>query len=101
MKQINKEKFDKRIKNAIYMLTGRYDQKKNNNTLSVMRNGRVMMPKDLTDEDIIILSQIADGLSNTFHMELCQRDLVPEEFKKAFNKGKAEYEETLKPLGEA
>lgn len=85
MKQIDKTKFAKRIKDAEYLIQMRYDNNANSSEIGCMRNGKVMQPSNLTDEDIILLSQMIDSASETFHRMLCERDLVPDIVKDIMN----------------
>lgn len=84
MKEINKQKFEERKKSSRYTCGFRYDGNTDKMEIVCTRNQVPRLPDDLTDEDLIILSQLAGMMSEEINIMLCKRDLLPDELKRLY-----------------
>lgn len=83
MKEIDKEKLVARLSTGVYAVTAVMNGRNNKSEFGVVRNGERLEQEDITDADLIIVSQLLDSVSNVFYKELAARDLVPDELKQA------------------
>lgn len=77
MKQINKEKFEKRVKSSEYALGLVYNGKTNEMKIVAHRNRKTLLPENMTDEDVVCLIQLLDCLNGAMFGLAQTRGLMP------------------------
>lgn len=90
MKEIQKEKFDKTVRAARVKFGLTYFGHSNNMTVGGEWNGRsISDPRELTDEQLVLLWQLVNQAQIMLAKEQARRDLLPEEIKRLYEDGAA------------
>lgn len=85
MKEIQKEKFDKTVRSARVKFLLTYFGHSNNMTVGGEWNGkRIGDPRELTDEQLVLLWQLVNQAQIMLAKEQARRDLLPEEIKRMY-----------------
>lgn len=96
MKTINSEHYNKWIETVDARLSCRYDGPKHTTSMGSLINGIDKHINSLTDEEVILLSQMASHMSKFLDLELVRRDLVPDSVKAMILSDNVEHGKTAK-----
>ena len=81
MKEISKEKIEATIHKMRLRMVLSFFGHSNNLRIDAFLRERPTRPRDMTDEELIVIHQILMAAGNGIIDEMEKRDLVPEEFK--------------------
>ena len=84
MKELNQEKFKQMLRKVRLHLGIMYFGASNNMLMTVKINGKTKKPKEMTDEEVVLLWQLCRATENMLVREQIGRDLLPDEMKQLY-----------------
>lgn len=84
MKQIDKEKFQKKLERVRLQFSMTYFGKSNNWNLACRINDKLQTMERMTDEDHLLLWQLLNSALGVQTKEMLKRDLLPDELAKMY-----------------
>lgn len=85
MKQIDQEKFKEMLRKVRVHLGMVYFGASNNLRMSVKFNGKELRPKEMSDEQLVLLWQLCHGLEDILGREQARRGLLPDDLAAMFS----------------
>lgn len=84
MKQIEREKFQKKMERVRLQFSMTYFGKSNKMSLTCKINDKPQAPERMTDEDHLLLWQLLNSVLGGQAKEMLKRDLLPDELAKMY-----------------
>ena len=78
MKQLNRKKWEKMLKDTKIKFAMEYDSKTNHIDMGVLFNGEMGKPEELSDEQLVLFFLLLNTVCNMLVDEQVKRDLIPD-----------------------